>query len=342
MFINNSDGVSLFWHTPFLFAKLLVIFLLVCYNLIEPDRIGALFKMTVVLEQLLILYIFLFIGWLFGKIKKTLPSQTGILSFLLVNLFLPTKVFTSFSKNFTVSYFKERYDSIIISVILLAVLHFASIYVAKLLTKKGYEQKVYRYTLTIANYAYMGYALSESLFGEAGLTDMILFCIPFAIYTYTFGYAMLTGSGTSVKRIFNPITVAIILGMLFGLFGISLPDSVNGILGMSSACVAPVSMVLTGLTLSMFSFKELIGDIKAYIVVALRLVVLPAIIFGICKLLRLDVINSALLMSCMPSGLNTIVFPRLVDEDCKPGARLALISHIFSLATIPLWLSLLM
>ncbi len=298
--------------------------------------------MTVVLEQLLILYIFLFLGWLFGKIKKTLPLQTGILSFLLVNLFLPTKLFISFSKNFTVSYFKERYMAIIISVVLLLILHFASKYASKLLTKKSYEQKVYRYTLTIANYAGMGYALAESLFGEAGLADMILFCIPFVIYTYTFGYAMLTGEGISAKRIFNPITIAIILGIVFGLLGISVPDTVNGILNMSSACAAPVSMVLTGLTLSMFSFKELIGNIKPYIVVALRLVVFPAIIFGVCKLFRLDIINSALLMSCMPSGLNTIVFPRLVDEDCKPGARLVLISHIFSLTTIPLWLSLLM
>ena len=297
--------------------------------------------MLIVLEQLFILYIFLFAGWLFGKLKKGLPSQTGILSFLLVNLFLPTKVFTSFSKNFTVSYIKEKYIAIIISVALLAVLHFASKYISKLLTKNQYEQKVYRYTLTIANYAYMGYALAENLFGEAGLTDMILFCIPFAMYTYTFGYAMLTGEGTSVKRIFNPITVAILLGMVFGLTGIPLPDSVFSILNMSSACVAPISMVLTGLTLSVFSFKELVGDIKAYIVVALRLVGLPAVIFALCKLLRLDIINSALLMSCMPSGLNTIVFPKLVDEDCKPGARLALISHIFSLVTIPLWLSLL-
>ena len=50
----------------------------------------------------------------------------------------------------------------------------------------------------------------------------------------------------------------------------------------------------------------------------------------------------ALIITCMPCGLNTIVFPRLVGEDCKTGARLALISHVFALISIPFWLSLLL
>ena len=39
-------------------------------------------------------------------------------------LFLPAKVFGSFSENFTVAYFRERYGIIIVSVALLTALHF--------------------------------------------------------------------------------------------------------------------------------------------------------------------------------------------------------------------------
>ena len=55
--------------------------------------------MTIILQQLIYLYAFLFLGWLFGKLKKDLTSHTGLLSFLLVNLFLPAKVFGTFQKN---------------------------------------------------------------------------------------------------------------------------------------------------------------------------------------------------------------------------------------------------
>ena len=299
--------------------------------------------MLIVLKQLAVLYVFLLLGWLFGKLKTDLHEHTGILSFILVNLLLPSKVFRTFSNNFTVSYIKNNYVTIIISLSILVALAFISWLISKPLTQNAYERKVYRYSLTISNYAYMGYVLTEQVFGTEGLTDLILFCIPFAMYTYTFGYAMLTGSGGSLKRLLTPLTISIALGIVVGLTQITLPDVINQVLSTSSACVGPLSMVLTGISLSAFAPRELITDARTYIVVALRLVGIPALVYGACTLLRLDgVIVPATIMASMPCGLNTVVFPKLVGEDCKTGARLALISHLFSLVTLPLWLSILM
>lgn len=298
--------------------------------------------MLLVFEQLFILYIFLFAGWLIGKIKKDKAPHADILSVLLVNLLLPCKVFNTFSKNFTVSYFKEKYSLLIASVILISVLLVLAFFLSKALTKKPYERKVYRYSFAITNYSYLGYVLIESVFGEATLTGFIFFGIPFIIYTYTFGYALLTGGKKPLKRLLNPITVSIILGMIFGLAGISLPEVLSKAVSMASACVGPTSMLLTGITLSTFALGELLLDKKAYIFSALRLIIIPGMVYLVFRLLGInEVLPMALIITCMPCGLNTIVFPRLIGEDCKPGARLALISHIFALATLPLWLSLL-
>ena len=299
--------------------------------------------MLIILKQLIVLYAFLFLGWLFGRLKKGLADHTGILSFLLVNLFLPAKVFGTFSKNFTTTYITENYLTIIISLAILAGLVGVSLIISKFLTRDGYERNIYRYTLTISNYAYMGYMLTEQVFGTSGLTDLILFGIPFAMYTYTCGYAMLTGNGGSLRRLLTPLTFSIALGIVVGLTSLPIPTPLEQILSMSSACVGPVSMVLTGLTLSTFALRELVNDKTTYVVVALRLLVIPAVVWGACTLLRLDgAIMPATVMASMPCGLNTIVFPRLVGKDCRTGARLALISHLFSLATLPLWLSILM
>ena len=297
--------------------------------------------MLIILQQLSILYIFLLVGFLFGKWKKEQTNHTGILSFLLVNLLLPAKVFKTFSANFTTSYITENGKTIIVSLTLLFALIFLSLILARLITKDKYEQKVYRYSLTLSNYAYMGYALCESVFGERGLTDLILFCIPFAIYTYTFGYAMLTGKGDFIKKLFNPMTFSILLGIIFGLFGIKIPEIPQTVISSASSCVAPISMLLTGLVLSSFRIRELVSDYKAYILVAIRLILLPALVFGACRLFSLDfVIVPAVMMACMPCGLNSIVFPKLINENCESGARLALLSHFFSVATVPFWLSL--
>lgn len=298
--------------------------------------------MLIILNKLSILYIFLLVGFLFGKWKKEQNSHTQILSFLLVNLFLPTKVFNTFAKNFTKSYILEHGKTIVVSLSLLLLLVGFSLVCAKALTKDKYEQKVYRYSLTLSNYAYMGYALCESIFGEMGLTNLILFCIPFAIYTYTFGYAMLTEQGRSIKKLLNPLNAAIVLGIIFGLAEIKMPEFLVSAISSSSACVAPISMLLTGLTLSSFSLRGLFCDFRAYILTAVRLLIIPALVFLACNIFGFDaaIKGSAIMMSCMPCGLNTIVFPKLIGRDCGLGARLAMISHLFSIATVPFWLSL--
>ena len=301
--------------------------------------------MLEVFKQLLVLYVFLIIGWGFGKKKKTLANQSELLSFLLVNLFLPSKVFLSFSKNFTVSYFTERYVTVIFSLSMLLIIVALAIPISKLFSKDHHDQNVYRYSMTLSNYAYLCYVLIEDVFGPTGLTNLILFCIPFAIYTYSFGYSMLTGKEKSLKKLLNPMMIAIFLGMIVGLSGIKIPAVATKIFDLSSSCVGPLSMILTGLTISSFPLKELVTDKKTYAFATVRLVLIPLVVFGVFNLLEifitvdLSIRISALFVACMPCGLNPIVFPKLTGQDCTLGARLAFITHLFSAITLPIWLS---
>ncbi len=292
-----------------------------------------------IIQQLFLLYLFIIAGWLIGKKNRAKASHSEILSVLLVNLLLPCKVFRAFALNFTGAYFKERYRYLFPSLILLAVLIAFAYFGARLMTKHSYQRKIYRYSLVVTNYAYLGYVLIEAVFGEAMLTDFVFFAIPFIVYTYTFGYALLTGGKNPWKRLLNPMTVSIALGMVFSLSGFSLPRLLFEAISMASSCVGPVSMLLTGLTLSAFTLKDMVLDHKAYLFSALRLLLIPAAVFLACRLLRLDsVLPMMVMITCMPCGLNTVVFPKLVGEDCRLSARLTLISHLFALPTLMFWL----
>jgi len=121
--------------------------------------------MLIVIEQLAVLYIFMALGYAFGKIKKSNSEHGGLLSFIIVNLCLPSKIFNSFSKNFTVPYIKENYKLILLGFGLLVLLVAFSFFAAKLLTKNPYERRIYRYSLTISNNAYIGYVLVEEALG---------------------------------------------------------------------------------------------------------------------------------------------------------------------------------
>ena len=84
---------------------------------------------------------------------------------------------------------------------------------------------------------------------------------------------------------------------------------------------------------------ELLGNKKVYIVCAIRLIAVPVLVWGLVKLSGLEfALIPAVILYAMPCGMNTIVFPKLVDQDCRSGAAIVLVSTAISLITIPLCL----
>ena len=300
--------------------------------------------MGVLFEQLFVLCLFIFLGWLLGKLKKDVAGKSNVLSFLLVNLFFPCKQFLNYANHFTVSYIQQNYITLFISTGILLVLVLIAQVLPRLLTKHSYERKVYSYNTTITNYAYFGYVLVEQVFGPAAMNNMMVFCIPCSLYCYAFGVPMLMNRKLSMKSLLNTITVSIALGILWGLLQLPLPGAVRTVMKNASGCVGPVSMVLVGLVLSSFSAKDLMPNGRVVTFCLVRLLLVPLVVFGICKglgsvmSLPEAVYPSAVLMACMPCGLNPVVFPRLIGQDCRLGAKLILLSSILSCATIPLWL----
>ena len=294
-----------------------------------------------VFEQVLILFSFVTLGYLLSKTGKVNPRHSKILSSVLVNVILPCNVLKAFWGNFTTEYLSENYVMVTISLAVLLVLAAAAFFAGKLFGKDKYIQKVYEYSIVVPNMGYMGYPLAEAMYGAAGLMDLMMFGIPVSLYIYIYGYPILTKTKINLKELLNPVIITMVAAMGLGLSGLQMPALVSDILESGSACMGPISMLLTGIVISEYNLKEILGDGKIYIMSALRLVVIPVIIGAILGLFAdKEIVRIAVLLYALPCGLNTVVFPKLVNENCKIGAGLALVSHLAACATIPLvfWL----
>lgn len=296
--------------------------------------------MTIITEQILLLFIFMLIGYTLGKTGLINQGETRALSTLQVYLFFPCTIFKAFYTSFNISNLTNYYQLPLTGIAtLFVIILFASI-ASKYMGKDDYEKKIYKYTLVIANFGYMGYAIAEGIFGTEALLNMILFAMPFSCFTYTAGYCMLTKRELSLKRLINPVMISLFLGALFGITGIKIPTLAETAILKSSACIAPVSMLLAGITISAYQVKELVTDKMIYIACALRLVIIPVTVFLVLsQFVSENIVRSAVLLTAMPCGLNTIIFPRLIGENCKTGAKLAFVSHILALITIPIILN---
>lgn len=295
--------------------------------------------MFVVLGQVAILLLFAIIGFVLCKTGKINHNHSKFLSTLVVFIFLPATTFKSFSTNFTLKYITEKYNIILTSAIGVIIISIMSFYLSKVLTKDKYRRAVYTYSLTVPNSGYMGIPLTKAVFGDAMLLNVLLFALPINIYLYSIGYCSLTKTKLTFKKLLNPPLIAIGLGAIVGLSGLNLPEFITNFLSTASAPMGPSTMLILGMTLSEYKLGKLLKIKMNYLVSLLRLVIIPALSVFILKLIgNENVILPALIVYSMPCGLNTVVFPKLVDEDCETGAALALISTALSVITIPFML----
>ena len=96
---------------------------------------------------------------------------------------------------------------------------------------------------------------------------------------------------------------------------------------------------LAGVVISDYKLRDMLGQWQVYIIAAMRLLVIPIVAGFVLKLLGQDwLILPTLMVLAMPCGMNTIVFPKLIGQDCKPGAALAFITTLLCVVTIPICL----
>ena len=79
--------------------------------------------MSSVFVQILLLLLFIFIGYLMAKLGKADNRHSKLLSVLGFYIFLPANVFKTFSEKFTVEYLTNRYPLLIISAVFVIVSH---------------------------------------------------------------------------------------------------------------------------------------------------------------------------------------------------------------------------
>lgn len=164
---------------------------------------------------------------------------------------------------------------------------------------------------------------------------------------------VVNGSGSILKAIIHPVTIAAALGLVFFICPmekIVLPEAgtvvvsfINEVLIKLSDLVAPLSMVVIGIRLADMNFKGLFNDKFLYVFLALRHVALPLVIVGIIKLVCLIGIDIhpavtmvIVILAATPAATSATMFAEKFNCDSMYVSRLVILSTIISIATIPL------
>ena len=297
------------------------------------------------LNQTAVLISFILIGFVLKKAKK-LPDNTSVVLARLENmLFVPALVMGTFIEKFTLSEIGRFGKLFGISFIMIGIMMPVAVLLSKLLTKDKYEQNIFTYGLAFSNFGFVGNAVVQAVFPEIFLEYMI-FVLPLWIMIYLWGVPVLLIGGSGDKQVLkdrlkafvNPMFIGMLIGMIIGLSGFSVPKWLLSVVTVSGSCMSPVAMILTGVTVAEISLKKTFTSGKIYASSILRLLVIPGAFIALSKVVPMDatVYACGLCALAMPLGMNTVVVPGAYGKDTSLAAGMAVVSHLLGCITIPL------
>lgn len=296
-----------------------------------------------VIFQIAVLFSFIFIGFTIRQGGFLPENSAEIFSKLENRILMPAVVINTFRTNCTVKNISEKWMFIAYSTGVLLFCIATGFVASRFLGKTEYLKKVYRYSISVSNFGFVGTAMVSGIYGAESmeLFDYLMFTLPLNLFTYSIGIAWLVPNGHgkfSMKNFVNPIFVSIFIGAILGLLPIPKFRLVTTIINSTAACMSPIAMILTGFVIGGYSFANLFGKWQTYVVAGIRLVFLPTVSVLVLKLFNApqEAVVATLCANAMPLGLNTVIIPSAYGKSPDDGASMALVSQLTAVFTIPI------
>lgn len=218
------------------------------------------------------------------------------------------------------------------------------------------EMTIQAFGSSFSNSVVLGLPLVLGLFGErAGLPALLIITLDivvFSLITVLLEIATINNGSTAARPsrvafrnlgralLFNPLIIAMVLGISVGMLGIMLPVPVETTLSFLGQAGPPAGLFALGATIGQRRTGGEVGPIVGMI--SMKLIVHPLVVIVVLLFFDLDPIaaNVALLFAACPVGANVYVFAAHYKAAVETSATAILVSTavaLFSLSIIA-WL----
>ena len=158
---------------------------------------------------------------------------------------------------------------------------------------------------------------------------------------------MTHNSGEKVKfdlkrLVLNPGVISVLIGAPLFVLGVKLPMVMQKTLDHISNLNTPLAMLFLGTYIANTDLKSMFKDGRNYLVVLLKLIVLPAVMFGIFRLCGISgaLLTALVISASAPSANNTVMFAAKYDKDTGIASKIVALCSLFCIMTIPVMIAL--
>src|SRR5690554_760759 len=302
-------------------------------------------QLEVVINQILVLFLIIFAGYIINKRGLIDKKINDGLSLLLTEITMPALVINSI---ISVDLNPESTHNLLIMTVITLFTYLLLIILANLFTKilgcSSERKTVFKFLLIFANVGYMGIPVIGSIYHETGIMYVIINNIFFNILLWTYGiYIFSTAKDNKTKiqweKLKNNGLFAIIIGF-FLLFSEIKLGPITEAVKILGDMTFPLSMLIIGGALTNVSPENMLRDKYIFLQILFKLIILPLI--GLLLIHHLPVpkliANINILMLAMPAGTIAVIFARKYHSDYEFASEGIFFTTLFSLLTIPLFI----
>lgn len=297
-----------------------------------------------VVELVVQMFLLMGVGVVCGKCKWMNTDGAKQMTDILLKVVTFCVIVGSFV---TVDYSVEKLEALLTAVIACLVCTFLGYFIFFPFFKKREvsRRSVLHFGVVFSNCGFMSLPLVSSLLGAEGVFVVSMYVAVFQILSWTLGvkvYHQFDSKNAVKKILLNPGVISVAVGLPLFFLQIKFPSIIMEPMNMLADLNTPMAMLVTGYYLSKMTLKIEKGDGALLICSLMRLILVPAIMFG---LLYAANVRGFLLVACMvpicaPSASNTSLFAVMCGADQIYASRMVSICTLLSVFTMPVIIAL--
>ena len=293
--------------------------------------------MEIVFTQILVILLYVLIGFAAGKAGLINPDQRKYLSGICSNLIVPFTVLTASSQS--VSGSDLAYLAVITGFILLLFIMsaFVSMHVQALLHVPEARRVTTTSLITFPNCTFLGLPLCRALFGEIAVLYNAMAMVAFNVLFFTWQASAFTGKKFSFRNLLTAPTVATGILIVMLAFGWHFPDPVQTVVSNTGAMITPLSLIVIGVMMSENRLTAVLKERRAYLVTLFRNLVIPLIAMVPLRMANLEPASRVCLLvylACPCAALSSI-YAIQNNKEPEYAARTVLMTTVLFAFTLP-------
>ena len=293
-----------------------------------------------VLKQMSTLFLMMLAGYFANQFGILGKDAQKWLSRLLINITCPALILSSVTTGERLSN-----NQMLLMIFAVAIVYYLVLpLIAKVfsLSVAADKRSEYQSMLIYSNLGFMGIPVANAVLGKESILYISIFMAVCNISLFSYAVLLLDsrktdGQKMQLSKMINPGTVSAVAAVLLYLFHISIPSVLLDPITSVGNTTTPLAMLVIGASLANSKPKEMFTEKSMILFTCLRLIVLPLLFWGVCKLLISDRLLAGVivLISGMPVASNIVMLCNELNRDGEYIAKGVFFSTLFSVVTIP-------